>query len=102
LYYKTTPKFRWDDNLNADGFYEVKMTNNYVVCAYSGKIFNNDESTLPETILVFDHNGNPKVKIKLREKCGRLAITKDNRFIYASCYGGTYEIIKYDISKILN
>lgn len=101
-YYKTTPKFKWDYNLNADGFYDVKMTQNYVVCLYSGKIFNIDRTTLPETILVFNHNGTPKVKIKLNSKCGRFAISEDNRFIYASCFDGSYEIIKYDTGNILN
>ena len=81
------------------------MTKNYVFCVYSGKS-NVDEygetaTTLPETILVFDHKGNPIKKFHTDKDIIRVAVSEDEKTMYCISVDPEVEIIYYDISNQL-
>lgn len=96
--YEITDQFDFKED-NAYGFYDVKMTKDYIFCAYSGKTDGEANYPMPESVLVFDHAGNPIKEIVLGGgQFVRIAVTPDNRYLYAS---EVESIVKYDLSSAL-
>lgn len=97
----------YDDNGNLkikelkDGFYDVKMTDNYIYCTYSGKIPDKN-NYLPETILVFDYSGNPIKRIYTDRQLTTIAVSKDDKMIYATSFNPEISLCYFDISTIVH
>lgn len=99
LYSLKDGHIRWD-NENLLGCYDIKVTSKFVYCLYSGKKYtdNGDNDELPETILVFDLEGNPIKKIHLNSRFIRLAVSEDDRYIYLLCALPDIGVAKYQIN----
>ena len=89
----------WQKNKHREGIYDLRITTNYLIATYSGKLWNLDTRTVPETLLVFDLNGNPIKKINLPNMHGRFALTPDAKTLYG--YSIDLQIIRYDLGDIL-
>ena len=91
---------RWQKNKHKCGIYDLRVTDKYLIAAYSGKLWNLDISMLPETLLVFDLNGKPIKKINLPYTYGSMALTPDTKTIYTPI-SPDLQIIRYDLGDIL-
>jgi hypothetical protein len=93
--YEKTPKFRFVDGVNKRGFFDVKVTPNYVFTLFSGAHIYDDPDNVPSNVLVFRHDGTPVVNIKLDVHCGRIAVTEDENTFYV--HSLLDDIVKYRI-----
>lgn len=84
------------------GFLDVKMTPNYIFCSYSGKNTNlkGDES-LPDKILVFDHQGQLIKHFQLDRLISSIAVSADEKTIYAISCENDIMLVKYEVGKYL-
>lgn len=86
------------------GFTDVKITRNYIFCSYFGEILTREKlKTLkPRNILVFDHKGNLLKNLRSERCVGRIAISEDEKTLYAVTEEPEIAIIRFDISNIFN
>lgn len=91
---------RWIKDKHRAGIYDLRIKENHLIAAYSGKNYNLDTSILPETLLVFDLDGNPVKRIHLPYEHGRFALTPDDKTMYSTTFSGT-QIMRYDLSSVL-
>ena len=82
------------------GFVDVKMTPNYIFCSYSGKEEKQND-TSPEKILVFDHQGQLIKHFQLDRNIGKIAVSADEKTIYAISYDNDIMLVKYEVGKYL-
>lgn len=82
------------------GFVDVKMTPNYIFCSYSGKE-EKENDTSPEKILVFDHQGQLIKHFQLDRNIGKIAVSADEKTIYAISYDNDIMLVKYEVDKYL-
>jgi hypothetical protein len=87
----------------------IKSDNNYIYCLYSGRkawkfkkgatSLNNIKDLYPKSILIFDWEGNPKLRVNLSHECRDFIIDKEtNRLITLSLEEKPFHV--YDFSKI--
>lgn len=100
LFTENNGKITYDDK-NLDGFLNIKMTENYIYCNYSGKTYSEAISqniySKPNEIFVFDYNGNPVRKIVPNYPMFYFDVSKDDKYIYSYVEDHTGKIIKYTI-----
>ena len=83
----------------------------YIYCLYSGReawhykdgstSLNNIKENYPKSILIFDWEGNPKLRVNLSHECRDFIIDKEtNRLITLSLEEEPFHV--YDFSKIKN
>lgn len=91
----------WHRNLR--GFYDVKMTEKYIYCLYSGEPSNVNvpREVLPDKILVFKHDGTLVKNFLIDKESGRIAIEKDS-ILYVSYISPDSGIAFYDIGGLLD
>lgn len=87
-----------DISLLKKGFMDVKMTKNHIYCSYIGKKITPENMNIcPETILVFNHQGDLIKNFKTDNKIGKMAISTDEKTIYTASYEPDISIIRYNI-----
>lgn len=100
LFTENNGKITYDDK-NLDGFLNIKMTENYIYCNYSGKTYSEaisqNSNSKPNEIFVFDYNGNPVRKIVPNYPMFYFDVSKDDKYIYSYVEDHTGKIIKYTI-----
>ena len=81
------------------GFVDVKMTKNYVIGSYCGRLASpkKDRGLFGYHILVFDHQGNLVRNLKLDRKIGRIAVSENEKNIYAVAYEPDICIVRYTL-----
>lgn len=82
------------------GFVDVKMTKDYVFCSYSGQLPELSTGLLGNNILVFDHQGNLVRNLKLDREIGRIAVSEDEKTIYAVAYEPDICIVRYTLEDL--
>ena len=82
-----------------NGFYDVRITKDFVFCAYGGQKEGSNKTTSPKTILVFDHKGKAIKKLEFEFKFGRFEVTQDQKTIYI--ISNETELFRFDISNVL-
>lgn len=86
---------------NLDGFMNIKMTNKYIYCIYSGKTYDemipSKENITHNEILVFDYKGTPIKKIIPNYPMFYFDISNDDKYIYSYVEDEIGKIIKYTI-----
>lgn len=90
---------------NIKGFYDVAMTEKYVICSYSGIKISEGRKTsgglLPKTLLVFDHSGRPIKKFITKKDIGRFCLSEDGNTVYGFYFNPEVGIAKYDLTPYL-
>lgn len=86
------------------GFPDVKITKNYIFCSYFGERLTREKlKTLKvRNILVFDHKGNLLKNLRLERSVGIIAISEDEKTLYAVTEEPEIAIIRFDISNLFN
>lgn len=84
------------------GFTNVKMTKHYIFCSYFGQKYNskNRKKIKPRNILVFDHQGNFLKNLHSDRSVGKIAISDDEKTLYAVTEEPQVAIIRFDISDL--
>lgn len=91
-----------NEKLLKRGFSNVKMTNNYIFCVYSGKKWDSPNMDVhPETILVFNHQGKLLKNFHLDRRIGKIVVSSDEKTIYAISLEPEISIIRYEIENYL-
>lgn len=86
---------RWTED-NRNGIYDMKVTEDYVFLAFSGKS-QSEENRLPQNLLILTHEGKLIRNIKCKDKfIGRFAI--DGEYVYASALD---ELIRFNWKNAL-
>ena len=102
-WYAQEPIYRSPSSLDRkellNGFYDVRITKDFVFCAYGGQKEGSNKTTSPKTILVFDHKGKAIKKLEFEFKFGRFEVTQDQKTIYI--ISNETELFRFDISNIL-
>lgn len=82
-------------------FADVQSDDNYIYVLFSGEILYNDEGTdVPETLLVFDWDGELKLKCRLSERFTEINL--DGDFVYFTHYEGYMSKVKLnDITDMI-
>lgn len=85
-------------------FVDAKITQNYIFCSYFGEILTREKlKTLkPRNILVFDHKGNLLKNLRSERSVGRIAVSEDEKTLYAVTEEPEIAIIRFDISNLFN
>ena len=99
--YDTNPSFKFNQNKNRDGFYDVKIVDDYIFALYSGEVYDYNDPKTPKNILVFSHEGQPIVHLKLDRELARVAVTPDGKTIFSFDWRNSSKLIKYDLSDVL-
>lgn len=90
-----------DRKLLKRGFVDVKMTQNYIFCVYSGKKWNSPNMDVQaETMLIFDHKGKLLKNYHLDKCIGKIAISDDEKTIYAVSLEPKISIVRFKITDI--
>ena len=86
------------------GFPDVKITKNYIFCSYFGERLTREKlKTLKvRNILVFDHKGNLLKNLRSERSVGIIAISEDEKTLYAVTEEPEIAIIRFDISNLFN
>ena len=86
------------------GFPDVKITKNYIFCSYFGEVLTREKlKTLkPRNILVFDHKGYLLKNLRSERSVGRIAVSEDEKTLYAVTEEPEIAIIRFDISNLFN
>lgn len=104
-YYAEKPVYKGtqlDRRIVRMGFINVKMTTHYIFCTYSGKIYNpTTRDFSPETILVFNHRGDLLRNFHVDRKIGKIAISDDEKTIYAIGHEPDIHIVRYNVGDYL-
>ena len=82
------------------GFVDIKVTKNYVFCSYSGQLLELSDGLVGNNILVFDHNGNLIHNLKLDREIGRIAVSDDEKTVYAVAYEPDVCIVRYTLDDL--
>lgn len=80
------------------GFVDVKMTGHYIYCSYCGAPYNQD--FVAHNILIFDHDGNLVRNLELDREVGHIAVSSDERYIYAVNYKPEIGIVRYTVENL--
>lgn len=84
------------------GFTDVKMTPNYIFCVYSGQKWDlTSISDQPKNILVFNHKGKLITNFHLDRAIGKIAVSEDEKIIFAVSIEPDIDIVRYDIADRL-
>ena len=83
------------------GFSDVKMTSKYIFCVYFGKKWDISGNSQPETILVFNHEGKLLKNFHLDRSISQIAISNDEKTIYAISLEPDINVIKYQVEDYL-
>ena len=102
--YLESPKFN-NNNLDLGnlkrGFVDIEMTKHYVICSYCGKPYSHDDGgLLGYNILVFDHDGDLVHNLKLDREIGRIAVSDDEKTVYAVAYEPDICIVRYTLNDL--
>lgn len=94
---------RLDWKLQKQGFGDIQMTPHYVFCVYSGKRWNPNEggNNGTDNILVFNHKGKLLNYFHLDNVIGNIAVSEDEKMIYAISYEPEYRVVRYKIGDYL-
>ena len=83
------------------GFVDVELTKNYVICSYCGKArTRGDGGLFGYNILVFDHKGKLLHNLKLDKAIGHIAVSEDEKTIYAVAYEPDVCIVRYSLDNL--
>lgn len=97
--YKST---QLDRKLLRRGFVDVKMSPHYIFCTYSGKKLDlTKPSTSPETIFVFNHQGDLLRNFHVDREIGKIAVSDDEKTIYAIGHDPDIHIVRYNVGDYL-
>jgi len=92
-------KAKIDMDRNLRGFYDVKMTEKYIYCLYSGELFdwNSPRDILPNKVLVFKHDGTLVKNFLIDKEAVRIAVDDDST-LYVSSISPDSGIAFYNIN----
>ena len=104
-YYLEKPLYKGSElnrTLLKRGFIDVKMTPNYIFCVYSGQKWDlTGISDQPKNILVFNHKGKLLNNFHLDRAIGKIAVSEDEKIIFAVSIEPDIDIVRYDIADRL-
>lgn len=85
------------------GFKDIEMTKNYIFCGYCGKLFMRDNPEfMTNNILVFNYEGQLVRNLKLDRKIGHIAVSEDEKTIYAVAFEPNISIVRYSLDNLLH
>lgn len=83
------------------GFLDIEVTKHYVICSYCGKPYSREDGGFyGYNILVFDHDGDLVHNLKLDRKIGRIAVSDDEKTVYAVAYEPDICIVRYTLNDL--
>lgn len=84
-------------------YMDTFLGHEYIYAIYSGKQMLSSSSTgdFCNEVLIFDYNGNPKIKLNLDKPIFSFTIDEVNKKLFGIVYGINFELIEFDL-KTLN
>ena len=91
-----------DINRLKQGFLDVRMTENYIFCNYSGQVFSpEDPGFFGHHILVFNHRGKLVKNFKLDRRIAHMTVSPDEKTVYAIAYEPDVNIVRFRVGDFL-
>ena len=83
------------------GFVDIEVTKHYVIGSYCGRVRSRgDDGFVGYNILVFNHKGKLLQNLKLDKCIGRIAVSEDEKTIYAVAYEPDVCIVRYSLDNL--